>query len=75
MAKFKEGQVVYWGNGKNQYVRIYYVNSLHCVGACQSYRVHQASKSLAEFSGKGSIGEVSEEVLRSLSLEEIGLGD
>lgn len=62
--KFKVGQVVFWGNGVFEYVQILRINPLHCEGGCPSYAV---SSRIAGYD------DISEEVLRPLTAEEVGL--
>lgn len=63
--RFKVGQVVYWGNGREEYVRIAGKEPLHCEGGCPAYTVVNPRM--------GSYSAVSEPVLRPLTMVETGI--
>jgi hypothetical protein len=62
---FKRGQVVFWGNGQNEYMKIIYLNPLHCDGGAPNYILLNLRI--------GTHSNVSQEEIRPLTFEEMGI--
>lgn len=68
--KYRVGQVVLWGNGVYEYVKIMTLNPLHCDGGCPSYRVFRGDSDMRAYTGRFPHDCVSEDVLRPLTNSE-----